>query len=795
MPDNPTHRSCRPVVGVALFVSLSGMGVLSAPSVRGSGPPPGQQIFMKRCASCHGAKGEGTKVFPKPLIGDRSVGQLAGFIKQSMPPGPPQRRKWVGTDHQQVAAYIHDAFYSPVAQARNKPARIELSRLTVRQYRNAVADLVGSFRPAAHWDEKRGLNGDYFPTGQLGGRRRNRGGGGAALERVDPEIRFDFGTAGAIPAQNDPYQFGMRWEGSVIAPETGEYDFIVRTEQAAQLWVNDLRRPLVDAGVQSGSDTEYRGSLFLLGGRAYPLRLEFTKGVVGVNDLKKLKEKPPQKASLSLEWKRPGQADTLIPRQYLLPVSVSETFAPASPFPPDDRSIGYERGTSVSKAWEEATTEGAIETAHYVTERLGELSGAEEDAPDREARVRTFCRHFAARAFRRPLDKELERIYVTEQFAGAPDLETAVKRVVLLALKSPRFLYREIGSGTPDPYDVASRLSFGLWDSVPDQELLTAAMMGALSTKEQVVRQAERLAQDPRAWAKLRDFLMQWLRVEQVPDMAKDPKAYPNFSEAVAADLRTSLELSLESIAWSEKSDYRELLLSDQVFLNGRLAKLYGGGLPANAPFQPVRLTPMERAGVLTHPYLMASFAYVKTSSPIHRGVMISRSLLGRVLQPPPEAFTPLPVELHPNLTTRQRVALQTKPAACSASCHSMINPLGFTLEKFDAIGRVRQDENGRPVDATGSYQTRAGQTVKFRGARSLARFLAGSEEAHRAFVEKLFQHMVKQPVRAFGPQTLPDLQRSFAANQFNIRKEMVEIMAASALKGQTPRPGRIASK
>jgi hypothetical protein len=118
-----------------------------------------------------------------------------------------------------------------------------------------------------------------------------------------------------------------------------------------------------------------------------------------------------------------------------------------------------------------------------------------------------------------------------------------------------------------------------------------------------------------------------------------------------------------------------------------------------------------------------------------------------------------------------------------------MINPLGFTLEKFDAIGRLRQWEQERPINATGSYRTRSGELEKFSGARSLARYLAESEEAHAAFIERLFQHLVKQPVRAFGPSTLPDLQQAFAANECNIRKEMVEIMAASALKGRSERP------
>ena len=112
-----------------------------------------------------------------------------------------------------------------------------------------------------------------------------------------------------------------------------------------------------------------------------------------------------------------------------------------------------------------------------------------------------------------------------------------------------------------------------------------------------------------------------------------------------------------------------------------------------------------------------------------------------------------------------------------------MINPLGFTLEKFDAIGRFHSEENGRAIDATGSYQTTNGKTIQFSGVRDLARFMASSEDAHSAFVEKLFHHLVKQPVRAYGPKTLSDLVRYFEANEFNIRKLMVEIVAVTAVK------------
>jgi hypothetical protein len=348
-------------------------------------------------------------------------------------------------------------------------------------------------------------------------------------------------------------------------------------------------------------------------------------------------------------------------------------------------------------------------------------------------------------------------------------------------LKSPRFLYREAGAGEPDSYDLASRLSFGLWDSIPDEALLKAAALSELSTRPMVTKEAERMLADPRAKAKLRDFFFQWLKVDQHPDLAKDAKRFPEFDPAVASDLRTSLELSLDDVIWSSRSDFRELFTANKVYLNGRLAKVYGVDLPANAPFQPVALDPAERSGILTHPYLLASLAYLDTSSPIHRGVLIARNMLGRTLQPPPEAFTPLPAEAHPNMTTRQRVSLQTKPGAC-AGCHDLINPLGFTLEKFDAIGRFRVKENAQPVDTAGNYQPLVGKPVKFSGARDLSGFLAGSEEAQAAFVEKLFQHLVKQPVRAYGRQTPEALKEAFKAGEFSIRKQLVETMTVSLL-------------
>jgi hypothetical protein len=759
---------------VSFFLGCA-LAMIFGPVRAEAGDFSGEQIYRNRCASCHGTAGEGTpENYAKPLAGTRSVVQLAKFIAKTMPEDDPGT--CTGEDADKVAAYIHQAFYSKDAQSRSKP-RVELARLTVGQYRNVVADLLGSF-----WGEpgrlsaERGLKARYFKAKRMG-----------FVERVDPEVQFDWGTGPPVPEVLEPHAFTIHWAGSVLAPDTGEYEFVVRTEHALRLWVNDPKKPLIDALVKSGNDTEYRASIYLLGGRAYPIRLEFTKAKQGVDDSKKQKEKPPSKpASIALMWKRPKGVDEVVPRHALATESVPPTFALSTPFPPDDRSLGYERGTRISKEWEGATTEAAIETANYVSAHLRELLGGNDKPAERDRRAREFVHSFAERAFRRPLSDELEKLYVDRHFHKVPDpnLEMAVRRAVLLVLKSPRFLYREV-DGKGDAYDVAARLAFTLWDSLPDRPLDQAAASGHLRTAEEVKAQVDRMAADPRTWAKLRQFFLQWLRIEAVPDVAKDPKRYPDFDAAIAADLRTALDLFLEDAAWGPDSDFRRLFLGDTLFLNGRLAAFYGIDLPGDEPFAKVAFQPGLRAGLLTHPYLMAAFSYTDETSPIHRGVFLARNVLGRSLRPPPDAFAPLAAELHPDLTTRERVALQTRPESCNA-CHGMINPLGFTMEHFDAVGRFRADEHGRPINAEGGYQARSGETLTFQGARELADFLAQSDEVQATFVERLFQYLVKQPIRAYRLNQAESLRQTFVANGFNIRKLVVDIARKSCATEDT---------
>lgn len=756
------------VVGLATFL---------AATVAGAADQTGEQIYQSLCQSCHGLQGAGTAEHKKPLIGDLSILELARVIDKTMPEGEPEQCS--AEESRKVAEYIHGAFYSPTAQERIRPARIELARLTNRQYQNSVADLVAAMNrdtPPA-WGTERGLRGQYYKSRRID--RRS-----VAIERVDPAVQFDFGVGSPDPAL-DAHEFSIRWDGSLLAPDTGDYEFIVRTEHACQLWVNDDDAPLINAWVKSGSDVEFRGSRRLLGGRMYALRLEYSKAKQGVRD-NKAKDQPPAKSSISLAWKPPRRTEEIIPARCLSPKTTPRVFVVNTHFPPDDRSVGYERGSSVSKAWDQATTAAAIEVADDLAARRDRLVGASDRAADYDAKLKAFCNRFVERAFRRPLTPEQQSQYLDRHFVEGVQPEAAIKRVVLLTLKSPRFLFREVGGTKGNAFDVAARLSFELWDSLPDEPLLQAAANGRLATREQVLSQAHRMLADQRAQSKLHAFFQQWLKLDQIGEVTKDREQYPRFTKEVANDLRTSLELFVDEIVFSDASDFRRLLTANELPLNDRLLDFYDVDPPAdallrNVEFRPVALDPAERSGVLTHPFLLASFAYQAGTSPIHRGVWIWRSLFGRSLKVPPEAVAPLSPELKPDLTTRERVALQTQSEACM-TCHTAINPLGFTLEDFDAVGRFRTHEKGKPIDDTGRYITRDGEEVHFDGARPLAAYLATSDESHAAFVEQLFQYIVKQPIRAFGPDQLTKLKTSFREHDYHIRNLAAEIAASAAL-------------
>jgi hypothetical protein len=758
----------------------------------------GEQIYRSQCASCHGAQGQGVEgKYKEGLAGDWALPKLARYIAKNMPDDDPASLS--AAEAESVAGYVFDTFYSRAAQARNHPARIEIAHLTNRQYAVTVADLLAQFAtatiansPAA--DDTRGLAATYYSLAQRGrfdtAKITHRG--------TDTAVDFSFREGGelrarlslppsdkpATPNSTTPGGLSAQWRGAILADETGDYEFVVRTPNSIRVWINaepDQRagvEPTLDVNVSNPAQPDHRVTLRLLGGRSYPIAIDFWA----------LPEKAgaPIVPAIALRWKPPHGSERVIPARNLSTAKVAPSFVVATRFPADDSSQGYERSISVSKAWDEATTNAAFEVANHVVKRLDRLAATRANDPARAQKIAAFAEKFVAAAFRRPLAPEETQRNITDLLHAAADAENGIRRVVLLALKSPHFLYTELPARESDATRTATRLAFALWDSAPDAALARAATAGRLSTREEVGAQANRLLADPRARAKVREFFQHWLQLRFIEDLQKDATLFPDFTPEIIDDLRTSLGLFADAVVWGERSDFRELLRSNDLFVNQRLAEFYGLPPPSADEFVRVAAPAGQRSGVLTHPYLLAALAYKTTSSPIHRGVFLTRSIVGRALKPPPQAQTFDDATFERGMTMREKVTKLTHSENCQG-CHAVINPLGFSLENFDAVGRFRTEDAGRPIDAASNYADDDHATVRLAGARDVAEFAIASEHANRAFIEQLFQHLVKQSPRAYGPDTVARLRDSFVASGYNLRQLMVDIATLAALHGVAP--------
>ena len=789
------------VVGF-LLAALAAAGCQRAPGTA-QAADAGSRIYTQKCASCHGAKGEGVEgKYAGALAGDWSLARLTRYTAANMPDDAPETL--TPAEAHAVSAYIFDAFYSPAAQARIHPVRIELSHLTNRQYAVTVADLLGQFAvpaagraapaPAAT-EVTSGLAASYFNVAQRGRFDPAK----LAHHGTDDTVDFVFPENGELrsrlalppldrpptPNSTAPAGFSAQWRGSIFADETGDHEFVIRTPNSVRVWINadseprGGSEPSLDINVSTPASPDHRVTVRLLGGRSYPIAIDWWA----------LPEKngSPVVPAISLRWKPPHGSERPVPARNLSTARVAPTFVVTTRFPADDSSHGYERGLSMAKAWDEATTSAAFEVSNHVVKRADRLSGIRREDPDRPAKIEAFARRFVAAAFRRPLTPEETGRFVTTLFRGAPDAETGLRRVVLFALKSPHFLYPELPAPEADGMRRAARLSFALWDSAPDAELARAAAEGRLRTREEVAAQAARLLSDPRARAKVGEFFRQWLQVRHIEDLGKDGKLFPEFNPELVDDLRVSLDLFVDDVVWGERSDFRELLRAEHLFVNNRLAAFYGLPGPAGAAgpggFGRSSAPAGQRSGVLTHPYLLAAFSYKATSSPIHRGVFLTRSVVGRALKSPPVAQAFDETAFEHGMTMREKVTKLTRSENCQG-CHSVINPLGFSLEHFDAVGRFRTTEAGRPVDAASDFADDDHGAVRFAGARDVAEFAIASERANRAFIEQLFQYLVKQSPRAYGSGTAARLRDSFVASGYNLRQLMAEIATLAALHG-----------
>lgn len=751
----------------------------------------GAVIFAAQCASCHGAAGEGMAGnYPDPLTGDSSIGELTQIISETMPEEDPQL--CVGADAAAVAAYIHQQFYSEAAQLRNRPPQLALQRLTGDQLRSSLSDLYGYFGSIRRdkWEERttqQGLDAKYYDGTKWDDENRK-------IVRTDPVLDFDFQLRGpqnldGSDAGITGEEFHAHWSGGVRVEETGRYELIVRSTTSFTCSFGHDRNQLIDNHVQSAGRNEFRRTLELTGGRTYLIRID-------LNQRKRKGETPP--SSISLSWIPPGGVEEILPARHLVPGWVPPALRLETSMPPDDRTYGFPRGISVDPVWDEAVTSAVLEFADLACTELWpnyQDQHKKEKLADDQL-LRQFLAQLIAVAHRGTSDQVAAERIIDIAIKTHQDQTEQIRHAILLALKSPRFLYPTLDSDRTASQQAANRISLVLHDSLPADKWLVEQISQEQKSDENARRNlAGVFVDDARTRAKVREMFHHWLEISSADDLRKDDAQFPGFDAAVVSDLRTSLDAFIDAVVWSESSDYRQLVSADWALTTPRLAEFYGeswqpvsGDSAGSDAVSVAWASGLSRSvadtqthvGVLTHPLVMAKFAHHRTTSPIHRGVFLVRHVMGRVLRPPNSAFTPLSPDLHPDLTTRQRVELQTSPESCQ-TCHSKINPLGFALENFDAVGHYRMMEGDKPVDASGGYVSQADEEVQFESARQLGDYVANSPDAQAAFVERVFQYFVKQPIAAYGPDQLANLTQKFQDSECNIRKLLIEIAVISS--------------
>ena len=367
---------------------------------------------------------------------------------------------------------------------------------------------------------------------------------------------------------------------------------------------------------------------------------------------------------------------------------------------------------------------------------------------------RAFIETLGRRVFRRPLtEEEVDSLLAVSDASG----DFGFRAVIEAMLQSPSFLYRpefgvpdDEGDGVTllDDYELATRLSYFLLGTTPDEELLAAAEAGALTSGD-LRAQAERLLGEPGARASMTHFAAQWLGIAELPEAVKDPATYPEFDAELGGQMR------------DDTLDFFEQVVFDG---DGTLAALLTS----------------EGTGFLTQPALMTAHGSA-SAAPVGRGEFVWTQLLcGNDLEAPPDVDTELP-DVDPNATTRERLLQHTQLPACAA-CHAVLDTIGFGFEHYDGIGDWRDTERGQPIDASGSIVGEG----EFDDAAGLATLLANSETVHSCFVETAFAFALARPADNDNePCTIDELQEQFASSDGDVVALLLAVVESDAFRAR----------
>lgn len=360
-----------------------------------------------------------------------------------------------------------------------------------------------------------------------------------------------------------------------------------------------------------------------------------------------------------------------------------------------------------------------------------------------------FVTGVGALIFRRPLTVDEVTRY-QELYAAVEGFEAGSRLVITAMLQSPHFLYRsELGTAQSDggyalsDWEIASELSYLIWQTMPDATLFAAAQASELHTEAQIDAQVTRMLADPRARPMFRQFIAQWLGLDRVLTVPRDNVAFPELDQGLRAALVAEADRLIDRVVFEQNGTLSDLLTTPMSELDSQLAELYGvdtAGLTRNDNgFYDVDLTSQQRSGLLTVGASMLAHARSNASSPVHRGRFVRERLLCQVPPAPPPGLNVQPPAIDPSLTARERYAAHSVMEPCR-SCHQLMDPIGFAFEKFDGIGRYRETENGHAIDVSGEILRSENTNATFEGTAELASLLADSVDVQECFARQSFR-------------------------------------------------------
>jgi hypothetical protein len=385
------------------------------------------------------------------------------------------------------------------------------------------------------------------------------------------------------------------------------------------------------------------------------------------------------------------------------------------------------------------------------------------------------------RLYRRPVtDEERTRFVAFVNAQGSFD--TGARMLVEALLQSPSFLYRPEVNATLSGYEVATRLSYLFWQSMPDDVLFEAAKSGALTTREGIEKEARRLIADPRAKAAIADFHRQWLQLDKMTTMSRDKTLFPAFTDQTPAALFDATTKLVDHQFWNGTFD--SLLSEPKAFVNDLTAPLYGVAKPNSTTPVLLELNPAQRAGILTHAGFLASKAHEKFDAPILRGVFVLDKFLCAPPPPPPPNVADIP-EASGDVpkTTRQRIEQSHAQGGCK-NCHDTIHGVGFLFNNYDAVGAWRTKENGIDVDSSG-YVKDLGSDIdgNYDSAVALSKQMAKSERVKQCFSRQWFRFAYGRTETSKDACAVQAMVKALDAAKGNMREMLVQMVLADTFR------------